>query len=40
VVQALSSCPHIRFPGMGHQLHRDCPEAVLRALREFQCEGR
>ena len=33
VVRALSSCQRVRFPGTGHQLHRDCPEAVLRALR-------
>ena len=33
VVQALLSCQRERFPGMGHQLHRDCPEAVLRVLR-------
>ena len=39
VVQALSSCQRVRFPGVGHQLHRDCPEAVLRALRECHCEG-
>jgi pimeloyl-ACP methyl ester carboxylesterase len=39
VVQGLSSCRRVRFPGMGHQLHRDCPEAVLRALGEFHCEA-
>jgi pimeloyl-ACP methyl ester carboxylesterase len=39
VVKALSSCQRVRFPGIGHQLHRDSPEAVLRALREFHCEG-
>ena len=39
VVQALSSCQRVRFPGVGHQLHRDSPEAVLRALQEFHCEG-
>ena len=40
VVQALPSCQRVRFPGTGHQLHRDCPESVLRALREFQLEVR
>jgi pimeloyl-ACP methyl ester carboxylesterase len=35
VVQALSSCQRVRFPGIGHQLHRDSPEAVLRALQDF-----
>ena len=40
VVQALSSCQRERFPGIGHQLHRDSPEAVLRALREFLSEAR
>ena len=34
-VAALSSCRHVRFPGVGHQLHRDRPEAVLRALQDF-----
>ncbi len=40
VVQALSSCHRVRFPGIGHQLHRDSPEAVLRALRGFLSEAR
>lgn len=40
VVQALSSCQRVRFPGIGHQLQRDSPEAVLRALREFLSEAR
>jgi len=35
MVQALSSCQRVRFPGAGHLLHRDRPEAVLRALQEF-----
>jgi pimeloyl-ACP methyl ester carboxylesterase len=32
---ALSTCRHVRFPGCGHQLHRDRPEAVLQAFAEF-----
>jgi pimeloyl-ACP methyl ester carboxylesterase len=31
----VSNCQHIRFPGCGHNLHRDRPEEVLQALREF-----
>lgn len=34
-VTPLSSCRCVRFPGVGHQLHRDRPEAVLRAVQEF-----
>lgn len=34
-VAALSSCQHIRFSGCGHQLHRDRPQEVLHALRQF-----
>ncbi|MEO6788657.1 MAG: alpha/beta hydrolase [Chthoniobacteraceae bacterium] len=34
-VAALSSCQRVHFPGVGHQLHRDRPEAVLRAFQEF-----
>jgi pimeloyl-ACP methyl ester carboxylesterase len=34
-VAALSSCRHVRFPGSGHQLHRDRSVEVLQALREF-----
>ncbi len=34
-VAALSSCQHVRFSGCGHQLHRDRPQEVLQALREF-----
>jgi pimeloyl-ACP methyl ester carboxylesterase len=34
-VAALSSCQHIRFPEVGHQLHRDRQEAVLRVLQNF-----
>ncbi len=32
---ALSSCQSVNFPGAGHQLHRDRPEAVLDALHGF-----
>ncbi len=32
---ALSSFHHVPFPGAGHQLHRDHPEAVLHALQKF-----
>jgi len=31
----VSDCQHVRFPGCGHNLHRDRPEEVLQALREF-----
>ena len=31
----ISTCQHVRFPGCGHNLHRDRPEEVLQALREF-----
>ena len=34
-VAALSSCQHVRFSGCGHQLHRDRPQEVLQALRQF-----
>jgi pimeloyl-ACP methyl ester carboxylesterase len=34
-VAALSSCQHVRFSGCGHQLHRDRPQEVLKALRDF-----
>jgi pimeloyl-ACP methyl ester carboxylesterase len=32
---ALSSCQHVRFSDCGHPLHRDRPQEVLQALREF-----
>ena len=35
VLAALSSCQHVRFSGCGHQLHRDRPQEVLQALRQF-----
>ena len=31
----ISTCQHVRLPGCGHNLHRDRPEEVLQALREF-----
>jgi pimeloyl-ACP methyl ester carboxylesterase len=34
-VAVLSSCQHVRFSGCGHQLHRDRPQEVLQALRQF-----
>jgi pimeloyl-ACP methyl ester carboxylesterase len=30
-----SDCQHVRFPGCGHNLHRDRPEVVLRAFADF-----
>ncbi len=35
VLAALTSSEHIRFPGVGHQLHRDRPDAVTHALQDF-----
>ena len=36
-VAALLSCQHVRFPGCGHQLHRDRPQEVLQAFaHEFR----
>jgi pimeloyl-ACP methyl ester carboxylesterase len=34
-VSALSDCKHVRFSGVGHQLHRDRPSEVLQALQDF-----
>jgi pimeloyl-ACP methyl ester carboxylesterase len=31
----VSDCTHVRFPGCGHNLHRDRPEVVLRAFADF-----
>ncbi len=31
----ISTCQHVRFPGFGHNLHRDRPESVLRAFADF-----
>lgn len=33
--KVLHACQHVRFPGVGHQLHREKPHAVLEALQEF-----
>lgn len=37
---AIASCRRERFPGCGHQIHRDRPAEVLQAFREFiaSCE--
>lgn len=35
VLETLADCRHLRFPGCGHNLHRDHPEAVLRAVADF-----
>lgn len=39
-VSELSGCKLVRFVGVGHQLHRDRPTEVLRALRECTFLGR
>ena len=31
----VSDCQHVRFPGCGHNLHRDRPDSVLRAFADF-----
>ena len=31
----ISTCQYVRFPGCGHNLHRDHPESVLRAFADF-----
>jgi pimeloyl-ACP methyl ester carboxylesterase len=31
----ISTCQQVRFPGCGHNLHRDHPESVLRAFADF-----
>ena len=31
----VSDCQHVGFPGCGHNLHRDHPESVLRAVADF-----
>jgi pimeloyl-ACP methyl ester carboxylesterase len=35
VKSIVSDCRHLRFPGCGHNLHRDGSETVLRAFAEF-----
>ena len=32
---AMASCHCVHFPGIGHNLHRDRPEAVLQAVQDF-----
>lgn len=32
---ALPSCQRVRFPGIGHQLHRERPLAVLQVVQDF-----
>ncbi|MDH4453884.1 MAG: alpha/beta hydrolase [Verrucomicrobiota bacterium] len=31
----ISTCQHVRFPGCGHNLHRDRPESVLQAFADI-----
>lgn len=31
----VSDCQHVRFPGCGHNLHRDRPESVLQAFADI-----
>lgn len=31
----VADCQHVRFPGCGHNLHRDRPKEVLQALQGF-----
>jgi pimeloyl-ACP methyl ester carboxylesterase len=31
----ISACQQVRFPGCGHNLHRDHPESVLRVFADF-----
>ena len=31
----ISTCQQVRFPGCGHNLHRDHPDSVLRAFADF-----
>jgi len=35
LMSIVSDCQHVRFPGSGHNLHRDRPESVLRAFADF-----
>lgn len=35
VLGTIADCRHDSFPGCGHNLHRDHPEAVLRAVEAF-----
>ena len=36
---ALPSARHIRFPGVGHQIHRDRPLEVVQAIQDFARSG-
>lgn len=40
VATSILSCQHVRFDRCGHQLHRDRPEEVLRALHNFLASSR
>lgn len=33
--RAVKNCQHQRFAGVGHQIHRTCPEEFLTSLRSF-----
>jgi pimeloyl-ACP methyl ester carboxylesterase len=35
LMSVVSDCQQVRFPGCGHNLHRDHPESVLRAFADF-----
>lgn len=35
LVSALANSQRVRFPGIGHQIHRDRPAEVLHALQDF-----
>jgi pimeloyl-ACP methyl ester carboxylesterase len=35
VLGVIAGCQRVRFPGCGHNLHRDHPEPVLRAFADF-----
>lgn len=39
VASMIEKCTHVRFPGKGHQLHRDYPEAFLSAIDEFTAQN-
>lgn len=33
--ELITGCQHLRFPGFGHQLHRECRQSMGQAVREF-----
>jgi len=35
VLTAMATCQRVRFPGCGHQIHRDRPGEALKALQDF-----